>query len=116
MSPACRMMLFTASPLSINKFKFTVMVFDDAGGMVGTGASFVPGSAAGKLVFGMGVTGATPVTACEGSTAEPPGAAALLSGDDAGGSATCPEGEITSSLPIAGTSELSPDSEVGRVT
>ena len=32
MSPACRIMLFTGSPLSINWFKFTVMVLDIAGG------------------------------------------------------------------------------------
>src|ERR1700676_4833227 len=105
-------MLFTGSPLSINWFKFTVMVFDNAGGMVGTGASFAATSAGGKLVLGAGVTGATPVTACEGPTVEPPEAGALLFGDCGGGITSCPVGGITSSLLIAGANEVSAGSEI----
>src|SRR6202011_6175720 len=111
MSPACRIMLFTGSPLSINWFKFTVMVLDSAGGIVGTGASFAATSAEGKSLLGAGVTGATLDTAWEGSAA----AAALLFGDGAV-IASCPEGGITSSLVIAGDGEVSTGSEIGRVT
>src|ERR1700676_5247818 len=96
MSPACKMMLFTGSPLSINWFKFTVMVLDKAGGMVGIGASFAVTSAEGKLVLGAGVTGAILVTVCEGPTAEPPESGTLFFGD--GGITSCAEGGITSSL------------------
>src|ERR1700686_2073808 len=117
MSPACKIMLFTGSPLSINWFKFTVMVLDSAGGIVGTGASFAATSAEGKLVFGAGVTGATLGTAWEGSTAELSDAGALLFGDGelCGGITSCPEGGsgITSPLLIDGASEVSAGSEIG---
>src|SRR6202048_207562 len=115
MSPACRMILFTGSPLSINSFKFTVIVLDNAGGMPGTGASFAATSAEGKLVLGPGVTGAMLVTAFEGPTAEPPDAGALLFGDGAGGVTSRTEGGITSSLLIAGACDVSTGSGVGRV-
>src|ERR1700727_3161034 len=120
MSPACRIMLFTGSPLSINWFKFTVMVLDSGGGMVGTGASFAAISAEGKLVLGAEVTGATLGTAWEGVAAELPEVDGLLFGesfaDGAGGITSCPEGGITSSLLIPGACEPSSESEVGRVT
>src|ERR1700682_6000093 len=109
-------MLFTGSPLSINWFKFTVMVLDNAGGMVGTGASFAATSADGKLVLGVGVTGAVLVTACEESIAEPPAAGALLFADGDGGITSCTEGGVTSSLPIVCACDVSEGSEVGRVT
>src|ERR1700731_1038668 len=96
MSPACKMMLFTASPLSINSLKFTVMVLDTAGGMVGTCGSFVATSAEGKFVLGAGVTCAIPVIFCKRPTADPPEAGTLFFGD--GGITSCAEGEITSSL------------------
>src|ERR1700693_2105856 len=102
MSPVCKMMLFTGSPLSINWFKFTVMVLDNVGGMVGTGASFAATSAEGKFVLGTGVTGATPVTAWESPTVDPPEAGELLFGDDGGGITSLAEDGITSSLPIGG--------------
>src|SRR6202022_256130 len=114
MSPACRIMLFTGSPLSINSFKFTVMVFDNAGGIVGTGASFAATSAEGKL--GKGVTGAMPFTAWEGPIAELPEDGALLFDDDGGGITSCTDGGITSSLLTAGACEVSAGSEIGRVT
>src|ERR1700681_4467840 len=119
MSPVCKMMLFTGSPLSINWFKFTVMVLDKGGGMVGIGASFAAISAEGKLVSGAGVTGAILVIACEGSTAEAPEAGTLFFGD--GGITSCAGGGITSSLLIAGlliagVGKVSGGSEIGRVT
>src|SRR3984893_17604538 len=116
MSPACRIMLFTGSPLSINWFKFTVMVLDNAGGMLGTGASFAATSAEEKLVFGAGVTGAVLVTACEESIAEPPAAGALLIADDEGGITSCTEGGAASVFPIVGSCDVSTGSEIGRVT
>ena len=116
MSPACRMMLFTGSPLSINWFKFTVMVLDNAGGMVGIGASFAATSADGKFVSGAGVTGATPLTAWEGPAVDPPEAGELLFGDDGGGITSLVEDGITSSLLMGGACTVSADSEIGRVT
>src|ERR1700736_1252786 len=113
MSPACRIMLFTGSPLSINWFRFTVMVLDSAGGMVGTGAAT---SAEGKLLLGVGVTGAVLDTACEESIAEPPAAWALLFADGDGGIPSCTEDGVTSSLPLVGACDVSTGSEVGRVT
>src|ERR1700730_11546911 len=116
MSPACRIMLFTGSPLSINWFRFTVMVLDSAGGMVGTGASFAGTSAEGKLLLGVGVTGAVLDTACEESIVEPPAAGALLFADGDGGITSCTEDGVTSSLPLVGACDVSTGSEVGRVT
>src|ERR1700682_6106925 len=110
-------MLFTGSPLSINWFKFTVMVLDNAGGMLGTGASCAAASAEGKLVFGAGVTGAVLVTACDESFGEPPAGGALLFADgDGGGITSCIGVGVTSALPIVGSCDVSTGSEVGRVT
>jgi len=92
------------------------MVFDNAGGTVGTGASFAATSADGKFVLDAAVTGATPVTACEGPAVDPPEADELLFGDGGGGITSLAEDAITSSLLIGGACEASTASEVGRVT
>src|ERR1700722_2969599 len=92
------------------------MVLDNAGGMVGTGASFPATSADGKFVSGAGVTGATPLTAWAGPAVDPPEAGELLFGDDGGGITSLAEDGIASSLLMGGACAVSADSEIGRVT